>query len=293
MRAPLLLIALLALAGCQPKLSEVAQSNLRAFKVADPSSNPNSLPGKLESLKSVPVSRHITPEDCKTDACPSVDLSYYRFPNRPPLNEALLKALGKLGNASETNDSLSDFVDTFFKHAKGHPDYNAQLSANMLDHYDHTVVIALNGYAFTGGAHGNAQLRYFNYDTRLQREITLDDMLAKGGRDTLVALEKNAHQRWLDAQNLGDEFKEKWPFTPTDNVALLSDRLLITYQTYEIAPYAMGQITLSIDYDDLSGVFKPSFLPENTDDQDVEFKDPEAQRIHEASQKLSSQRMRP
>ncbi|HBM30178.1 MAG TPA: DUF3298 domain-containing protein, partial [Halomonas sp.] len=52
----------------------------------------------------------------------------------------------------------------------------------------------------------------------------------------------------------------QWPLSKSRNIAPLEDRWEVTYNVYDIAPYAAGQPTLTLPLEALKGVAKPRYL---------------------------------
>ena len=116
----------------------------------------------------------------------------------------------------------------------------------------------LDTYTFLGGAHGMPVTGYLVIDEGRKRILTLHDMLRPGRHREFEQKLRAAHARWAQHQTMD---MSNWPFTPSDNAAPLAGALAVTYQAYDIAPYAMGQPTLRIPYAQLKGILKPRFLP--------------------------------
>ena len=64
----------------------------------------------------------------------------------------------------------------------------------------------------------------------------------------------------LNKENLDQAFRDSWPFDKTDNVFFTDKGLVLQYNVYHIAPYAMGQPTLTIPYSDLDGILRAPYL---------------------------------
>jgi hypothetical protein len=69
-----------------------------------------------------------------------------------------------------------------------------------------------------------------------------------------------AHRRWITEAGFDEQFAVDWPLSPSRNIAPLEDRWEVTYNVYEIAPYAVGQPTLTLPLDALAGIAKPRYL---------------------------------
>ncbi|MEE2869056.1 MAG: RsiV family protein, partial [Pseudomonadota bacterium] len=79
--------------------------------------------------------------------------------------------------------------------------------------------------------------------------------------DTFWALARDAHTQWLDQQKLDQNFRDSWPFDQTDQAYFSEQGLVLLYNVYHIAPYAMGQPELTLRYDALEGVIRDTYLP--------------------------------
>ncbi|OHV08741.1 RsiV family protein [Kushneria phosphatilytica] len=225
-------------------------------------------------LKPVHLNRRIIQPDCHTH-CATITVDSLRFDNAPGLtrqleHRQLVLASDFNENADEAPASLQAFSDRFFAQAAQehdhHPQtapYEARFEAGIIADHDHLVVVRLDDYVFRGGAHGMPTTAYMVIDTRTQRTVTLNDMLVKGRRDAFDRVLKAAHQRWLKRLDQPLD-PEDWPFTSSDNVALMEDDVVVKYQPYAIAPYAVGQPELHIPYSDLKGIFKPRYLPRDS-----------------------------
>ena len=98
------------------------------------------------------------------------------------------------------------------------------------------------------------------------KEISLEEILIPGSYDPLHKLcEKHLRisRNISTEQNLEDEgfWLEKGKLPLPENIALTSHGLRLLYNSYEIAPYAMGQSDFTIPYDELTKILKPEYLP--------------------------------
>lgn len=105
---------------------------------------------------------------------------------------------------------------------------------------------------YTGGAHGIYQTRYLNMNLRTLRTPHLDDLFTEGYEEQLTDLLWNQ----LMADNSvasRDELEEMGytstgELTPTENFCLTPNGITFHYNVYDIAPYAMGAVQISIPY---------------------------------------------
>ncbi|WP_438765666.1 RsiV family protein [Kushneria sp. TE3] len=235
-------------------------------------------PDQQQGLSPTFVNRTLTPPDCEGDDCASVEVRTVEFDNDPALTDEVARRLVRMGSpisdASVDEDALPATVDAyaedfFDQSARANEEsdnprpYHTSLEASQIGHHDDLLVLELQSYVMTGGAHGLPGTAYMVIDERTRQIVTLDDMLKPGQKPAFEAALESAWQRWMkDSEQARDLDPEDWPFSPSDNAAPLEDNMAVTYGVYTLGPYAIGQPTLTIPYSDLDGVLKPRFVPE-------------------------------
>jgi hypothetical protein len=237
-----------------------------------------SLPGwGNDPLRSEPVVKSVHEPDCEGDSCANVNAAYLRFPDSPQLSAELERRLfalaSGLSDSPDGNDmgqasSFEGFADQVFAASRSArrsvpemPGFEADLKAEVVADHDDLLVIELDGYLYSGGAHGLPLTAYMVIERESQQVVDLDDMLLPAQRPAYEAALKRAHQRWLSSDQASGLSAMQWPFALSDNVAPLEDGLAVKYQVYDLAPYAVGQPTLMIPYAELDGIVKPRYLP--------------------------------
>ena len=120
----------------------------------------------------------------------------------------------------------------------------------------------LETYEYTGGAHGLPSVQYFHWDLAKQQSVKLGDLLVPGQQSAFWEKAREQHTAWLDEENLDQTFRDSWPFDKTDNVFFNDKGMVLQYNVYHIAPYAMGQPTLTIPYAELEGIVRGQYLPQ-------------------------------
>ncbi len=227
-----------------------------------------------DPLRTEPVVASLEEPNCAGDRCATVEADYLRFPDAPALSRtleqrlfSLASGLGEDPDVSRAED-LQAFADEIFAASRqgrrdvpGLPGYQADLRAKVVSSQDAVVVVELDGYLFSGGAHGLPLTRYLVIDRETQQPLTLETMLLPGQRPAYVAALQRAHRRWLRSAQASGLSRTQWPFVVSDNAAPLDSGLSVSYQVYDLAPYALGQPELTIPYEELDGVLKPRYLP--------------------------------
>lgn len=227
-----------------------------------------------DSLRTEPVVRSAHEPGCEGDRCANVNAAYLRFPGDAELSRVLEQRLFSLasGLSDEPNVSQADDFEAFanevfaasreaHQDAPSLPPYEADLKAKVIADHDDLLVLELDGYLFSGGAHGLPLTEYLVIDRDTRQPVDLDDMLLPGKRPAYEAALARAHQRWLSSDQARGLSQEQWPFSVSDNAAPLEADLAVKYQVYDLAPYATGQPLLTIPYGDLDGVFQSRYLP--------------------------------
>lgn len=112
---------------------------------------------------------------------------------------------------------------------------------------------------YRGGAHPSTENTVVCFDPATGAEITLKDIFKDGYEEPLLEM--------LNRKLMADEgvstiegLREKGYFGEdmfiTNNFILGNDSMTFLYNRYEIAPYAMGDILISLDYETLKDIMK-------------------------------------
>lgn len=218
------------------------------------------------------------PEGCDDDDCPVFEARLPVYEGQPELNAAVRRQLTSQlvagGENPTTPESLEAAADRFLAIAgdestRGGQGWELSGSASQVGRWGDLVTIAVSSYEFTGGAHGMPVTRWLNWDLADNRAVPLGRVIEPGQEEAFWAAVTKAHQRWLDkhapsggAQPHGDTFRRDWPFQQTDTYRLSDDGVVLHYDVYSIAPYAMGQPELTIPWSDLDGVIRARYRPE-------------------------------
>jgi len=139
--------------------------------------------------------------------------------------------------------------------------YYMNLNNKILFQNDSLLSYAIEYSDYEGGAHGSYRITYVNID--LSRLVTLseEDLFVPGYYRPLI--EKIVHHLMQKYQvNEPNSLLEKGFFTiedivPNNNFFLDEEGIHYAYNQYEIAPYAMGVISVTIPYSDLEDILLP------------------------------------
>lgn len=279
---PLIGIALitgaLTLAGCSAPTAQptISLDPPQATPVAPVSTvqstapvNPNPPPAPKESgppLATVPVNVKVTGQQCRNGQCGQLTVSSVAFPEYKEFSGFIDLSLSTM--ASIDSNTVPPYrgiqsLTEYFKETAS-PRSETVLQANVLRNSPTIVVIALKSYIYIGGANGLSSTQYLNWLPNFNRLAGLQTMLLPDRMPAFIQALQTQHDLWLDKQRdaLGnvEQFKAQWPFKPSDNIALLSDGVQVTFEPYSIAPKSFGEPSLTIPYDQLIGIFRPEYI---------------------------------
>lgn len=117
------------------------------------------------------------------------------------------------------------------------------------------VSYVVQGYEYTGGAHGNATVKSFNYDKKTGKLLSVLDVLS--GKDSLEALSEIAKETLMVEYEEGlSPEEENWSVWYAHNQGIT-----FIFPPYQIAPYAVGQQEFSVEaFGEQEGLFDEDYF---------------------------------
>ena len=204
--------------------------------------------------------------ECEGDLCPSITFKRLSFEGFERFNGFLERSLLAIAlvDTSETKTfrSLSELANAFWKTAEDR--YEIVLGAEVKRATPAIVVIELQSYAYTGGAHGMSTAQFINWTPAYDRILTLKDLILPGRMRAFEAVLKKQHAKWLETNEFAQSDKagylKMWPFQFSDNAAVMSDGIAVTFGHYVLGPYALGMPTILVPYSELKGIINSDLL---------------------------------
>lgn len=140
--------------------------------------------------------------------------------------------------------------------------YQLSNKNNILYRNDSLISYSVEYSDYTGGAHGSYRIMFFNIDLNNIGTISEEDLFKP---DYYKPLTEKIVDRLMKQYNapVPDSLMMQGFFTlddivPNNNFWLDDNNIHYAYNQYEIAPYSMGVIEVSIPYTDLSDILNPN-----------------------------------
>lgn len=143
--------------------------------------------------------------------------------------------------------------------------YNMQEDQELLVqfHSSRLLSLAFRYYIYSGGAHGNRYTQFINFNLSNGKTLTSDDVLTADGLRRMPALLEKYFRKDRKLSATADLVEEGGlndsKIEPNGNIFLTDKGIGFSYPPYEIASYAMGEITIFIPFSELANYLKPGF----------------------------------
>lgn len=255
-----LVLAALVLAGCTRK-TETTGARVAA-----------------DFVQFVTRTLHYETADCRTrgEPCLRIDLAYPVLLSVPGGDTlALNRELRRRLNAGSATDApplysapdsvLNARIAAFEKPLPNEAAWFDSTDARVERFVPGALTISIFQFWYGGGAHPNTTRVYVVLDPSTAHEVPLDSVLVPGARPELVTKAEHAFRKvrgmTADSSLTDAGFWFKGPFELTPNWGFTSDGMTFHYNSYEVAPYAMGPTPAVVPYAELQGIVRPRYLP--------------------------------
>ncbi len=141
--------------------------------------------------------------------------------------------------------------------------YDEKVIGSVLFNADGLVSYQVVTDSFTGGAHGNKTIDNGVFSLATLSQLSLSDIFVDASLPELHAALRQKLMEQNGCQSL-DELAEKGQFTApaeivaTDNFFVNNEGITWTYDPYEIAPYSVGVVIISLTWDEV----RPFMMPD-------------------------------
>lgn len=128
----------------------------------------------------------------------------------------------------------------------------------------HLLVYRIDYNEYTGGAHGIYMSTFLNMNLQTLSPIRLDDLFVSDYSEALTDLLWNqlmADNKVTSRQELEDQgFATTGNLGPTENFYLGKEGITFYYNVYDIAPYVMGPVKITLPYEMMQHLLSDDFL---------------------------------
>ena len=131
--------------------------------------------------------------------------------------------------------------------------YYKGIESHVQLYVKHLLVYRIDYNEYTGGAHGIYMSTFLNMDLRTLAPIRLDDLFVSDYKEALTDLLWNqlmADNKATTRQELEDMgYATTGDLEPTENFYLGKEGITFYYNVYDIAPYVMGAVKITLPYE--------------------------------------------
>ena len=145
----------------------------------------------------------------------------------------------------EKDKEYESSIGAWYSYYKGIESHVQLYEKNLL-------VYRIDYNEYTGGAHGIYMTTFLNMDLGLMRPLRLDDVFVGEYQEALTDLiwnqlmADNEAKTRAELEDMG--YGSTGEIAPTENFYLDKDGVTFYYNVYDITPYAMGPVTVSIPF---------------------------------------------
>lgn len=136
------------------------------------------------------------------------------------------------------NNEYNNFINDFPESTQ---EWEAQIDGEVVFKTQDIISVSLTSYTNTGGAHGNLNISFLNFDPSTGKIIDNNQLFTDiEGFKTIV-------KKYFDTSIKDkDILFDSETFQLPENIGFSDDGIILLYNTYEIAPYSTGIIEFSI-----------------------------------------------
>lgn len=139
------------------------------------------------------------------------------------------------------NTAYKDFIKDF---PESNQIWEAQIDGEVAFSSSEVITIAITSYLNTGGAHGNTNISFLNFDVTTGKPIPNENLFKN--IDGFKTLAKTYFDKAVENKSV---LFEPDSFDLPANMGYTEEGIILLYNPYEIAPYAKGIIDFTIPFE--------------------------------------------
>ena len=134
-------------------------------------------------------------------------------------------------------------------------DWQMMLDASFLAPYEHYLTYLVETYSFEGGAHGMSYKIPVVLDSKTGAVVSEEDFFTSGYKEELgKRLTAHLHDAFENEEDYECLFTKD--IEPNGNFYLTADGVVYVYGAYDIGPYYLGIIEVTVPWTELEGLLK-------------------------------------
>ncbi|WP_353777281.1 DUF3298 domain-containing protein [Winogradskyella sp. 3972H.M.0a.05] len=156
-------------------------------------------------------------------------------------------------------DAVKTFNTEYERFKEEFPDsaqeWTASVEGEVIYQSPEIISVAMNTYLDTGGAHGNDNITFLNFNAETGDLLKNEDILKLN--DKLTELAQKYFEEEVNAEDasIKDYFFGE-PFHLPANIGFTEEGVVFLYNVYEIASYAQGYTEFVIPFSDIDSFLK-------------------------------------
>ena len=172
--------------------------------------------------------------------------------------DAADKYINKL--KSEYMELRAEYIDVRDNYETPHWfNHEYSVKSSCATGYKGLVNYTIDIFEYAGGAHPYSYRVVLTFNPKDGHEVTLGEIMKEGYEEPLLGIITAELMKFFNVNSI--EELDNFIFDHNDlyvskNIEMGKDKMTFIYNKYDIAPYAIGEIALDIDYDRLKDLMK-------------------------------------
>ena len=149
------------------------------------------------------------------------------------------------------DDEYKAFVSEFGESSQA---WTANVDGDVAYQSDQVICVTLESYLDTGGAHGNGNTAFLNFNPKTGALLKLDDMVKDVAGFKILA--ESYFKNETDTKEQVEDYFFGEGFQLPANLGFDKNGIILLYNNYEIASYAQGITKFTIPYEEAKAFLK-------------------------------------
>jgi len=171
------------------------------------------------------------------------------------VEDAIVKSISlETKDKKSLKEALSTFENEYQKFIRDFPEGSApwilNVESEVIYQSEEIITISLNIYIDKGGAHGNDNIQFLNFNPSNGNLYTQNDIIKN--RDDFGGLAETYFNRSIKSEASDNPLTEDYffgeAFQLPKNIGFSNDGLILLYNVYEIASHAQGYTEFAIPF---------------------------------------------